>query len=554
MNCEKKYVYVIGHRNPDTDSVVSAAALADLRRNLGCSNYIAARAGKVNPQTEYIFNRFKVPVPEYVPDLIPKVGYYMPDDCDTVNCQTSLWSAIAKMENCNSKVLPVVNDDGTYHSLLHYNAFAQNVIKILDPESESALITSIKLIRDTLNAQPLVIYNEEELFRSSVLVTAAQFDTFKKMLDVHMPENIIVITGDRKDVQEYCIEKKIRAIVISSGLMMDKELRAKAEKAHTSVLISPYDTASTAMFIVYATPVSVMADKTIKSVKATDFVRTIRYQLSCSPSRSLPVTDDDNRIVGVISETDLLQEANIDVALVDHNEMTQAVEGIDNYRILEVIDHHRLGNLSTRNPITFINKPVGATATIITNMYRDNHVPLTKEIASILLCGILADTLTLQSSTTTDIDRETAEYLSNITNLDIAGLGSDISLAACHVSGRSASDVIHQDMKEYSENDFKFTVSQIEVDNTNEIIGRKQEFLSELEIERRTLKGLFCSLMVTDITRLTSVMLVSCDPVFLPVLGFPKLEDSVYVLKDIVSRKKQLIPLLTEQIAKLGEK
>ena len=295
MNSEKKCVYVIGHRNPDTDSVVSAAALADLRRNLGYSNYTAARAGKINPQTEYIFNRFKVPVPEYVPDLIPKVGYYMPDDCDTVNCQTSLWSAIGKMENCNSKVLPVVSDDGTYHSLLHYNAFAQNVLKILNPESESALITSIKLIQDTLNAQPLVVYDEEELFRSSVLVAAAQFETFKKMLDVHPPENIIVITGDRQDVQEYCIEKKIRAIVISSGLMMDKNLRAKAEKARTSVLISPYDTASTAMFIVYATPVSVMADKTIKSVKATDLVRMIRYQLSCSPSRSLPVTDDENK-------------------------------------------------------------------------------------------------------------------------------------------------------------------------------------------------------------------------------------------------------------------
>ena len=504
MNSEKKCVYVIGHRNPDTDSVVSAAALADLRRNLGYSNYTAARAGKINPQTEYIFNRFKVPVPEYVPDLIPKVGYYMPDDCDTVNCQTSLWSAIGKMENCNSKVLPVVSDDGTYHSLLHYNAFAQNVLKILNPESESALITSIKLIQDTLNAQPLLVFDEEELFRSSVLVAAAQFETFKK--------------------------------------------RAKAEKARTSVLISPYDTASTAMFIVYATPVSVMADKTIKSVKATDLVRMIRYQLSCSPSRSLPVTDDDNKIIGIISETDLLQEANIDVALVDHNEMTQAVEGIDNYQILEIIDHHRLGNLSTRNPITFINKPVGATSTIITNMYRENHVPLTKEIASILLCGILADTLTLQSSTTTDTDRETAEYLSNITNLDIAKLGSDIALAACHVSGRSASDVIHQDMKEYTENDYKFSVSQIEVDNTNEIIGRKQE------IERRTMKALFCSLMVTDITRLTSVMLVACDPAFLSVLSFPKLEDSVYVLKDIVSRKKQLIPLLTEQITKLGGK
>ncbi|NLK46475.1 MAG: putative manganese-dependent inorganic diphosphatase [Treponema sp.] len=553
MKPQQKRVYVIGHRNPDTDSVVSAVAFADLRKNMGHPEYVAARAGKINPQTEYIFNRFKVPVPEYVPDLVPKVSYYMPPINETVNCKTSLWNAIAKMESCSTKVLPVVDDEGHYHSLLHYNAFSKNILATLDPEKSSAFITSISLMQETLNAQPLITFNEHEVFKCSLLVAASQFESFKQMLNMQSSENSVVITGDRADIQEYCIEKGIRALIISTGYIMSKALREKAEKHNVSVLISPYDTASTAMLSVYATPVSTMADKAIQPVKATDFVRRIRTNLLKSPSRTLPVIADDSKVIGTISESDLLQEANIEISLVDHNEQTQAVEGIENYTILEIIDHHRLGNISTRNPITFINKPVGATSTIITNLYRENRIPISKEIASLLLSGILADTLSLHSATTTETDIEAAEFLSNVTNLDIEKLGMDIAQAAGQIYGRSAAEVIHQDMKEYQENGFTFTVSQIEIDNPDEIIARKAEFIKELDIERRATKSLFCSLMVTDITRLTSVMLISGDSAFLQVIGFPKREESVYMLKDIVSRKKQLIPLLGEQIDKFSD-
>ncbi len=547
-----KTVYVIGHRNPDTDSVVSAAAYAYLKRALGMTECRAARAGKINPQTEYIFNRFKVPVPEYIPDLIPKVGYYINETCESVEANTSLWSAVAKMEECNTKVLPVVDGEGKYCSLLHYNAFARNILKILNPEKEAVISTSISLIRNTLNAQPLVTVHEHEFFKCTILVAAAQFDTFKRLLEVNMPENTVVITGDRADIQEYCIDAGIRALVVSTGTVIEKQLREKAEKNNVSVLISPYDTSSTALLIVYSTPVSTMADTTIKPVRATDTVRKIKPLLFSSPSRCFPVVDDNNHVIGVISESDLIREPNIEVIMVDHNEITQAVDGVENYKILEVIDHHRLGNLSTRYPITFINKPVGATSTIITNLFRENRVPIPRDIASILLSGILSDTLILQSATTTLTDRETAEYLSNITNLDIEKLGTDIVTAASHIGNRTANEVIHQDMKEYTESGYTFTVSQIEVDNPYELVSRKDEFLAELEIERRSLKALFSSLMVTDITQLTSLLLISAEKSFTQINSFPKQEDSVYILKDIVSRKKQLIPLLSELVEKMA--
>ena len=546
----KKTIYIIGHRNPDTDSVVAATAYARLKQLLGHKEYVAARAGHLSPQTEYIFHRFKVPSPQYIPDLLPKTAYYMSGQCETVSENASLWHAVHKMQNSADKVLPVVDEKGCYKALLHYNAFAQNILGILNPENEAAISTSIALIRDTLNAQPLIVKNENEIFKCTVLVSASEVDTFKAVINEHLSENIVVIAGDRREIQEYCIDKGVRAIITTAGMLFDKDLQDKAAKKGVSVLSSPYDTSATSMLIAYSTPVSVIADKTAPAVSRIDTVAKIRNILRESPSRCLPVVDDKNRVIGLINESDLAHEPNVELILVDHNELSQAIEGVEHYRIREIIDHHRLGNLSTKYPITFINKPVGSTATLVAGLYRENRVSIPKDMAEILLCGILSDTLILQSATTTDVDRKMAEYLSNITALDVQTLGHDIVTAGSHIGDRKASEVIHQDMKEYNDEKIKYTVSQIEVDNTNEIMSRKKEFLDELEFERRSHGALFSALLVTDITKLSSIMLMAGEDNFLQQIDFPIQEANVFYLKDVVSRKKQLIPMLSEQLEK----
>ena len=545
----KKTVYIIGHRNPDTDSAVAAASYARLKQLLGYENYVAARAGHFTPQTEYIFNKFKVPVPEYIPDLIPKTAYFMQDHCETVSAETSLWAAIGKMNTLNYKVLPVVDSDGTYKSLLHYNAFAKDVLTILNPEKKIGITTSVDLVCSTLNAQPIIKKNSEQLFKCMIMIGSAKIETVRANLEEHKSENLIVIASNREDVHEACINAKVKLLVITSGYVLNKELRAVAEKNNVSVLISPYDTSSTSMLVSYSTPVSVMADASVQPVMPGDTVAKVRPKLQTSASRCLPVVDSNNKVCGLINESDLLHEPNVEVILVDHNEMSQAVEGVENYRLLEVIDHHRVGNLATKYPITFINKPVGATSTLIASLFRENKISIPLEIASILLCAILTDTLILQSTTTTDIDREMAEYLSNITNLDIQSLGEEIISAGSRIGGRDASEVIRQGMKEYSEGKLVYTVSQIEVDNTNEILKRKKEFLQELEFERRSRKGLFSALLVTDIASLSSILLIEAEKDFLPFIAYPKREENVYYLKDIVSRKKQLIPMISEVVS-----
>ena len=545
-----KTAYIIGHRNPDTDAVVSAVSYAKLKNLLGMPEYKAARAGHLNPQTSYIFDKFNVPRPEYLPDLIPKVKFFMQNEIQTVTEDSSIWESIALMEKNENRVMSVVDNDGKYCSLLHYSGFAKGVLSILNPEKKHRFPTTIKLIQKTLNAQPIYIAGDaDSTFKASIHVASSSIETFEKRLAAHSSEDIVVIASDRKDIHKICIEHKVKLLITTSNCVIDKELKSLAEKNGVSVIVSPYSTAPTSMLIAYSMPVSSIGDADIKTVQVNDSVSKIKDILKDAHCKYLPVVDENSKVVGMISEHDLMKEPNIEVILVDHNELSQAVEGVEHYKIQEVVDHHRIGAISTKNPITFINRPVGSTSTQIAGMYQEYKIAIPKDIASLLLCGILSDTLILQSATTTNVDIEMAEYLSSITDLDIKELGNEILIAGSNISGREAGELVRQDLKEYSEGKVVYTVSQIEVGNTKEVLTRKEEFIKELEIECRSRKALFSCLLVTDITTLSSIMLIHSDPKFEQFINFPKQEDNAYYLQGVVSRKKQLIPLLTERVS-----
>ncbi|MDR1535275.1 MAG: putative manganese-dependent inorganic diphosphatase [Planctomycetota bacterium] len=548
MTGREKRVYVFGHRNPDTDSVVSAAAYAGLKRAQGMENCFAARAGKTSPQIDYVFNRFKTPLPEFIPDLLPKVEYYYNPHCKTINRDMSVWDAMGILQTSETSALPVVDSEGRYEALLHYRFFAQNIIRLSNPRQKTAIRTSINLLASVLHAQTLVLDRADEISKSPIVIASAKFETFKTLLATYPPENTIVITGNREEIHNFAIESGVRALVITNGDMPGRPCRELAERKGISILISPYDTSSTTMLLIYSMPVSAMANADVKPILRSDALRKIAPALANAPGKSLPVVDDDRVVVGVLSESDLYHDPSIEIIMVDHNEASQAVEGVENYRILEIIDHHRLGAMHTRHPITFINKPVGATSTIIAGLYRENHIPLTAKMASLLLCGILADTLVLQSSTTTAADREMSEDLANIANLEISALGGDLMLAASNMSGLPAGELVRQDMKIYNECGQRFTVSQIEVGDPGEALSRKDEFVEALERERTAHQALFSAILITDITLLTSLMILAGKPDFVQGINLPRQEDAVYLMKDVVSRKKQLMPILCELV------
>lgn len=547
----KRRTYVIGHKNPDTDSIVSAIAYAELKRQQGMTECFPARAGKLTPQTEYILQRFSIPVPEFIPDLVPKVGYFLTRPAVTVNETTSLWDALATMDREGVSLLPVVDETGRYKAVLHYNAFARNLTKQINPRHKAIIPTSIPLLAKILKAQPVVLFGGDEVVKSRILVAGASIESFKQHLVTEIPANALVLVGDREDVQRFSIEQGARALIVTNGMPLAKGLRELAEQKKVSVMISPYDTTSTAFLILYSTPVRTMADETVKPIGAASYVRSIRAQLGATVSRCLPVVDDRQVVVGVFSESDLIKEPNIDVIMVDHNELIQAVEGLENYRILEIIDHHRLGNFSTTYPITFINRVVGATSTIIASLYVEQKAKLSPGIAALLLAGILTDTLMLRSATTTDTDREMAEYLSGLVNLDMNAFGKDIFSSVRRFGNAPVGDILEMDQKFYTICNKKVSVSQVEVNGTDELVGRKEELLKGLR-DACSAKGLYyAALMITDLTALNSLLLIEGDAEFIRSVAFPKLSEGLFVCKDLLSRKKQLIPLLTEQMESL---
>lgn len=493
MDVRKKTVLIFGHRNPDTDAIVSSLGYARLKKLMGYDNYISCRCGHLNAQTDFVLKTFNVAPPKYISSLEPRVEYFMNNLYTTVNEKKSVWHAITALDLPHLRAIPVVDDAGHYKALLHYSVIAQNFVDILNGQEAAGECDPEE-------------NNKEE----------AGGD-YKRERRLSTPLGHTSFAMQKNDNNNYTDK--------SNGII-SKELLSS---------INVID----------------MADPSIPAVHIEDSLGKVRTLLQTSPIRRLPVIDNDGVVIALISEHDLVRDANIDIVLVDHNEKLQAVPGVENYNILEVIDHHKISPMSTTMPITFINRPIGSTSSIVATLYNENGVDIPRDIAGILLSGIISDTLKLQSATTTDIDKAIAAQLANIAGVTIDDLGQKVLEAGSHIKGKDAATLIKQDCKEYKEKGLGYTISQIEVGNLGEVLDRKSELMAALNNNRSATKSIFCALLVTDITQLSSILLISCDEKFTPYIKFPKLEDDVYWLKNVVSRKKQLIPLVTEMIASL---
>ena len=545
--------YVFGHKNPDTDSVVSAYAFAKLKNSTGNENYKPCRAGKLSPQTEYVFNRFDAEPPELISDMTPKVEYYMEENFISIRENQSLQLASLFMQKNNYHFLIVTDENGRYKSLLHYSSFAKNLINSLNPEHHIKILTNYSLIHQSIGGifANMPDFSRDELVNCTIIAGAAKLESFKKTVEERPDQNLIVITGDREDIVNFSIEKKAYCIVITGGRTVSEETVLSARKNSVPIIVSQFDTISTSLLTTCATPVSTVSDSTIKPVKKYDTLRKCEGIFKLSNVPVIPVIDDNEKVAGILTESMTHRQPKISISLVDHNEPSQAVNGVESYQIKDIIDHHRIASITTKYPVNFINRVIGSTSTIIANLYDDSKIPLDKKTAGLLLSGILSDTLILKSATTTQCDIETAEKLAKITGLLIDDLGKEIMSAGTKLKDISERDLILQDLKEYSENGTTFSVSQIEVDSPSVIFERKANILASLEEERILKKRNFSALLVTDITKLDSYLFIKSDGTIEEFINYPKIEDGIYFLKETVSRKKQLIPLFTDILGRI---
>jgi len=542
--------YVIGHRNPDADSICSAIAYANLKNKLsGEHKYTAARCGNSNARIDTILKFFNVPLPRFIGDVTPRVKDIMKRKVRLVTEQATCIEALNIIDEYDIRALPVVDDQNQVKGLLSiFNMGEFFIPKVREPREMRRVVTSVDAIVNSLQANVL---NEEdsarveEMFVRVGAMDIRSFGKFSSKEQVPSDRSIIVV-GDRYDIQQKSIYSGVRLLVITGSLDVDPDVIELAKEKGVNLIVSPYDSATTAWTIRSASKISDLIDQKVYKFHAEETLLDVRKRITMMNAPIYLVVDDEDKLVGVFSKTDLLKPAQTNIVLVDHNELAQAVPGAREVNIAEVIDHHRLGNMPTTQPILFINEPVGSTCTIVADLYRRYNVEITPSIAGIMMSGIISDTLLLNSPTSTAKDKEILEWLSEIAQVKAKDLSETIFNAGSIIVSSEPHEVIVSDQKIYNEDEINYSVSQVEElgfanfwNNKDALIQALQEFRQEKELY-------FAALLITCINTQNSILLVSGEQEFLDRVDYSLIESNcIFELPGIVSRKKQLVPYLT---------
>lgn len=538
-------ILVIGHRNPDTDSICSAIGYAEFKRLTGSKRVIAARCGDVNDRINFVLRRFGAAPPRFVADVSPKVRDVMQHQVSCISPGATASEALAMMEAGNLRVLPIVDEDRFCHGLISVFKMGKFLMAAGNRDFRSRrVVASIRALARALGAKLCFgVYadREEDLI---LMVGAMSRDSFAARLPNYPPEKLIVVVGDRRDIQELAVDHRVRAIIVTGDLAVEEDVAARARRNEVSLLVSPHDSATTVMLCRSAIGVGHMKHEHFLSFREDEAVAAIRDVAVSSQFQAFPVLDALKRVVGVLSKTDLLKRVDRKLILVDHNELSQAVKGADQVEIIEIIDHHRIGAFTSRQPMLFVNRPVGSTSTIVADLFFTYQLPLSKQIAGLLMAGLVSDTLNLTSPTTTELDAAVLSRLSAVTSIDPAVFTEQLFSSGSVLTGRPAKEAIAADCKEYTESGKKFSVAQIEEIGFKNFWERKEAVVEALESYRRENGCFFSSLLVTDVVRQSSLLLAAGPEEFLSRIHYPVVEAGAYELSGVVSRKKQLLPYL----------
>ena len=550
MTTHKRKITVIGHKNPDTDSICSAIAYAELKNRLGNTDlYVPRRAGAINAETRFVLKHFKVDVPELVEDVGTQVKDIEIREIDGVAGSISLKKAYTLMKEKNVVTLPITKE-GFLEGLITIGDIATSYMDVYDSSILAKAKTSYHNIVETLDAE-LLVGDANAIFEAGkVLVAAANPD----LMEGYIEENDLVITGNRYETQLCAIEMNAGCIVICEGATVSLTIKKMAEAKGCTVLSTPHDTYTVARLINQSMPVEYfMIKEKIDIFRTTDFVEEIKEVITKKRTRDFPILDSSGKYRGMISRRNLLDMKKKQVILVDHNEKSQAADGIENTEILEIIDHHRLGTMETITPVFFRNQPLGCTATIIFQMYQENQIEITKKIAGLLCSAILSDTLMFRSPTCTPADKAAAEALAKIAGIDVEAYANEMFLAGSNLRNKSEEEIFFQDFKKFSSDDVTFGVSQITSLNEGELkmIGtRLKPCLEQFRVNQHVDMVFF---MLTDIVKESTTLLYTGEDVesILEVLyGHAGTEGSIE-LPGVVSRKKQLVPALIQAVQQI---
>ncbi len=545
----ESHTYIIGHRNPDADAICSALGYAAFKKAIGDDGCIAARCGNTNARVDAILKRFNVPLPRFIGDVTPRVGDIMIQDVKKIRFDATCAEAMEIIDEYDIRGLPVVDEDNRLQGLLTVFDLGNFFIpKRKQPRKMRFVRARISDIVRALDGELIHGVRTDAVEELSVRVGAMDLKSFGRYYtsDEDIARTSIIIVGDRYDIQHRSIQLGVRALVITGGLPIEDDVLNMAHERGVTVISSPHDSATTSLLIRSSTRVDEMAQKDIIHFRPEEKLSRVRASVLRANSPVFMVVDNDERLVGVFSKSELVKPVKTKLILVDHNELTQAVPGASEVTVTEIVDHHRLGNPPTEQPILFINRPVGSTCTIIADMFASHKLEPSPQIAGVLMGGMISDTLNLQGPTTTERDRELLVWLEEISGCKASDLAQDIFSAGSIILSESSERVIRADMKVYQEAHTSFSVSQVEELGYDNFLKHREALNQALEAVRSSENLLFSALMVTDINTQNSLLLVRGDEDVISQLAFPRKGSSdVFELNGIVSRKKQLIPYLS---------
>lgn len=549
MSTESKKVWVVGHKNPDTDSICAAISYAYLKNQSGDKKtYVAKRAGAVNEETRYVLERFGVEEPP----LVSYAGAQIKDinirKTAGVSNQISLKRAWELMKKLEVVTLPVTNQFGKLEGVIVTKDIATSYMDVLDNCVLSKARTQYKTIAETIDGEVYAGNEHAHFVRGKVVIATSN----PEYMADYIEDDDLVILGDREEAQMQAIRSNASCIIIGGGLEVAEEVKKLAEKRDCVIITTPFDTFSVARLINQSMPIKqYMTRRELVTFDIDDYVDDVKDVMSRVRHRDFPVLGSNGNYVGMISRRNLMNMQKKQIILVDHNEKSQAVDGIGEAEILEIIDHHRLGSLETVSPVYFRNQPLGCTSTIIYQMYQEQRVEIPKEIAGLLLSAIISDTLMFRSPTCTPFDKGVAKRLAEIADVDIEDHAKKMFRAGSDFKNKTTEEIFYQDFKIFHTEDCDFGVAQISAMSGEELeqIGEQiRPFLPQVLGEKR-LNMVY--VMLTDILEESSkIIFAGEDAGKILAHAFKKQEDADGILLDgIISRKKQMIPTLMNEMS-----
>ncbi len=530
-----KHNLIFGHKTPDTDSVCSAIVLSWLKNQINEPS-VPYILGSINKETEFVLNYFNVTTPQILDNVKIQLKDLDYDKVKPFHKDRSVHFAYFHMNENKLRTLPIIDEDGYLSGIITMKDIAMSLINT----DQHYICTSYDNIIETLLGKSLLRF--DDIIEGEIIVASFEKETLRKTSIIN--KNSIVIVGDRYDVIKYAIETGVKLIIITGDLEVAPELFDLAAENKVNIIGTAYQTYYTAKNISLSKYVEdIMKDKDIMMFFDDDYLNDCKEDIEQSKHSKFPIISKDKKYLGLLSRNHMINPQRKKVILVDHNEMNQSAEGLEEAEILEVIDHHKIGDIKTSIPIIFRNMPVGSSNTIIYNMYKEHNVEITKEAAGLMLSGIISDTLLLKSPTTTDKDKLAVEELSKIVNINMHEYAMEMFKAGTSLEGKTMEEILFQDFKKFNLVYKNVGISQVFTLDINQIMNNKDEYIRLIDNITYDKDYFLIIMAVTDIVNEGSYIFYTSNKERL-VKGIFEEENAfqgMYVDK-CVSRKKQIVP------------